>query len=179
MLDAASLFTCARIGIESKWNEKEAVFPTLSPGLLEERASFVTLTIDGALRGCIGTLLARYPLWEDIKRNAYNAAFVDFRFPPLTEEEYKKIAIEISILTPPELLAFSSESELREKITPYRDGILLKCNGRRATFLPQVWEKLPDFDTFFSHLFHKAGLGFVPDFTNATIERYEVEKYHE
>ncbi len=174
-----SLFSFARYGIESHWDEFSLKHPEILPELENERASFVTLTINNVLRGCVGSLVANRPLWKDIENNGFNAAFRDYRFEKLSREEYGEICVEVSVLTPAEQVFFKSESELRNLIRPDIDGIIYSCNGRRATFLPQVWEQLPDFERFFSHLSLKTGLGSIPDFENCTIERYQVERYHE
>jgi uncharacterized protein len=135
-------------------------FPDLGkvPELREERATFVTLTMDGALRGCIGMLEACRPLAEDVAENAKAAAFRDPRFPPLSEEEFEKIDIHISVLSPPEEITFSSEAGLLEQIRPGTDGLILQEGSRRGTFLPSVWEELPDKEQFLTHLKMKAGL---------------------
>lgn len=177
-LESEVLFSLARLGIESAWNSSREL-PVLTDEYWEDGASFVTLKIGGVLRGCIGSLRAYHSLWKDIQSNAFSAAFRDYRFAPLTKSEYSLTSIEISILTTPELVSFSSEEELRTKIVPGSDGIVLSSGEKRATFLPQVWDELPGFSDFFSHLFQKAGLGSVPDFSNCSIERYRVTKYHE
>lgn len=129
--------------------------------LTEQRATFVTLNLNGRLRGCIGSLVAYRTLFDDIVSNAQFAALGDPRFPPLTLDEFENIEIEISILTVPKLLTYSSVEDLKNKITPLKDGIILQHNGRQATFLPLVWEQLPTFEEFFEHLSYKAGL--TPD----------------
>lgn len=177
--DKKVLFLLARHSIESNFYSPKSKVPTIPEPLKVNGASFVTLTERGMLRGCIGSIISHQPLYKDIEQNAYNAAFHDYRFSPLTETEYGNITIEISILTPLEEVVFSSEEELRTIIRPGIDGILYHSHGRRATFLPQVWEKLPDFNDFFSHLSMKAGLGPKVDFDDCTIQRYQVEMYHE
>ncbi|MGM0518047.1 MAG: AmmeMemoRadiSam system protein A [Campylobacterota bacterium] len=127
------------------------------PILKEQRACFVTLNSNGKLRGCIGSLVAHKNLLDDVISNAYNAAFSDMRFNRLTPLEFKNIDIEISVLTPAVKLPYESESDLREKITPNEHGVILELDGKRATFLPQVWEQLPTFDEFFTQLSKKAG----------------------
>ena len=129
-----------------------------NPSLAEDGASFVTLTQNGKLRGCIGSLNACRPLIEDIISNAKSAAFRDTRFSKLTREELHVTDIEVSILTKPELLEYRNIEDLKEKIRPNIDGIILKLNSNQATFLPQVWEELPEFESFFGHLLNKAGL---------------------
>ena len=128
------------------------------PALSEQKATFVTLNLDGKLRGCIGSLVARRPLIDDIISNAKFAAFQDSRFTPLTIEEFQNIEIEISILTTPQLLEYSSVEDLKSKIRPGIDGVILKHKGKQATFLPLVWEEIKSFDQFFHHLSLKAGL---------------------
>ena len=120
--------------------------------------TFVTLTKNKQLRGCIGNLLPSEPIPEGVRNNAINAAFNDHRFSPLTKEELDEIEIEISILTKPEPLSFSGAKDLLSKIRPNVDGVILKKAYRSATFLPQVWEQLPDKKSFLSHLSQKAGL---------------------
>jgi len=128
------------------------------PELKEERATFVTLTINGSLRGCIGMLEACRPLAEDIAENAVSAAFRDPRFPPLSRDEFDDLKISISVLSPPEEMTFSSEADLLAQIRPGIDGLILQEGGRRGTFLPSVWEELPETELFFEHLKMKAGL---------------------
>jgi AmmeMemoRadiSam system protein A len=128
------------------------------PELKKEQATFVTLTIDGQLRGCIGSIIPYRPLLNDIISNAKSAAFNDPRFPPLTPEEFNKVKIEVSLLSVPEYLEYSDIDDLRSKIRIGIDGVILQYNGKQATFLPQVWEQLNSFDLFFAHLCLKAGL---------------------
>lgn len=126
--------------------------------LRQPRATFVTLTLGGRLRGCIGTLEAWRPLIEDVAANARAAAFDDPRFPPLTPAEFKKLEIHISILSPAEELTFSSEADLLRQIRPGTDGLILQAGSRRGTFLPSVWAELPEKELFWAHLKLKAGL---------------------
>lgn len=128
------------------------------PKLKEEQATFVTLTLDGNLRGCIGTLTASRPLIEDIIYNAKAAAFNDPRFAPLNEAEFEHVDIEVSLLSASKALAYVDEEDLKSKIKPGEDGVVLKYHNNQATFLPQVWEQLPSFELFFEHLCLKAGL---------------------
>jgi hypothetical protein len=126
--------------------------------LAEPRATFVTLEKRGQLRGCIGRLEATRPLWRDVAENARAAAFEDPRFPPVAAEELDDLEIHVSILTPPKELSFSSEEDLLRRIEPGRDGLILQEGPRRGTFLPSVWEQLPDRRDFLEHLKQKAGL---------------------
>lgn len=124
----------------------------------EPRASFVTLKLEARLRGCIGSLEAYRPLAEDVVQNAYAAAFRDPRFPPLARSEFEQITLHLSLLTPPEPLQFGSEAELLERIEPGVDGLILAEGQRRGTFLPAVWDSLPEPAQFLEHLKAKAGL---------------------
>ncbi|MFH1993429.1 MAG: AmmeMemoRadiSam system protein B [Pseudomonadota bacterium] len=122
------------------------------------RGTFVTLTIDGQLRGCIGNLEASESIREGIRRNAVNAAFHDPRFPKLDAKELDKIQIEVSILTDPQPLEYRDSQDLIAKLRPHVDGVILRKGSAAATFLPQVWEQLPQPEMFLSHLCRKAGL---------------------
>lgn len=136
------------------------------------RATFVTLHVDGVLHGCIGTLEAWRPLVEDVASNAYGAAFQDFRFPALTLPEFKHLDVHISILNPSEPMNFSSEGDLIAQLRPGIDGLILEEGHRRGTFLPSVWESVPDARDFVRQLKLKAGL--APDYwsKNLRIQRY-------
>ncbi len=126
--------------------------------LQAHRGTFVTLNLNGNLRGCIGSLTADESIIAGVKRNAVNAAFKDPRFPPLTKEEAGQIDIEVSILTDPQSLEYEDANDLLAKLCPEVDGVIIKKGLARATFLPQVWEQLPDRTTFLEHLCAKAGL---------------------
>lgn len=126
--------------------------------LCQIRATFVTLDINHALRGCIGTLEASRPLIVDVAHNAYAAAFNDPRFPALTLSERKYLRIHISILTPPVPFEVSTEQDLLDKLIPGVDGLILQDTHHRSTFLPSVWESLPNPRDFLAHLKLKAGL---------------------
>ncbi|MDD9304334.1 MAG: AmmeMemoRadiSam system protein A [Desulfobacter sp.] len=127
--------------------------------LKEKRGLFVTLHKKGHLRGCIGTIEPVKPLGSGICENAVCAAFKDYRFPPLTEDEFSCMDIEISLLSIPEMLEYKSPEDLVQRLVPGRDGVIVEKAGCRATFLPQVWEHLPLCDAFLSQLCTKAGLG--------------------
>ena len=126
--------------------------------LQQDGACFVTLTIDGELRGCIGSLEAHRPLWQDVAENAFASAFRDPRFPPLSAVELEPIHIEISVLTPLEEISFRSEQNLLAQIVPGVDGLVLEDKGYRGTFWPLVWQQLPDKQQFFAQLKRKAGM---------------------
>jgi AmmeMemoRadiSam system protein A len=123
--------------------------------------TFVTITIEDNLRGCIGHIIPRETLIEGIMGNAVNAAFKDPRFLPLTKAEFENIEIEISVLTPPEELSYADAEDLLKKLRPGVDGVIIKKKYHESTFLPQVWEQLPDKKEFLAHLCLKAGL--TPD----------------
>ncbi len=139
------------------------------------RATFVTLHVDRELRGCIGTLDARRALVADVAHNARAAAFEDPRFPALAWDEYARLTIHISILSPAEPMRFSSEQELVMQLRPNVDGLILEAGSRRGTFLPAVWESLADPNDFLRHLKRKAGLS--PDYwsDDLRVKRYTVE----
>ncbi|WP_415888057.1 AmmeMemoRadiSam system protein A [Neptuniibacter sp. QD37_6] len=126
--------------------------------LKKPAATFVTLSIDDELRGCIGTLEARRSLLKDLQRNAVNAAFYDSRFEPVSVSEYASLSIHISVLTAPVELSVSNEKELLGCLRPRIDGLLIEERGHRATFLPQVWQQLPTAKVFLQRLKLKAGL---------------------
>jgi uncharacterized protein len=131
---------------------------TFDPALKVHRASFVTLLKNGDLRGCIGSLRATRPLALDIVRNAYAAAFHDPRFEKVSATEFHALHIHISILSEPEALTFSSESELVDQLRPGIDGLIIEDRNRRGTFLPSVWESIPEPRNFLNQLKRKAGL---------------------
>jgi len=140
--------------------------------LLETRATFVTLKIDEQLRGCIGTLNPLRPLIKDVAYNASQAAFHDPRFDPLQPQELEALHISISILSSAEKMQVTSEADLIEQLRPGEDGLIIHDGRHRATFLPSVWQQLPEPNTFVHHLKLKAGL--APDDWPDTmkVERY-------
>jgi AmmeMemoRadiSam system protein A len=144
--------------LEKKKSERSPSPALESPRYLEKRGTFVTLTIDGALRGCIGHIIPQESLIEGVRINAINAAFHDPRFRPLSNNEFPRVKIEVSILTEPAPLSFSDANDLVMKLRPGIDGVIIKKSFHQATFLPQVWEQLPDKSSFLSHLCMKAGL---------------------
>jgi MEMO1 family protein len=143
------------------------------------QATFVTLTQNGRLRGCIGSLEAHRPLGEDVRHNARAAALSDPRFPPLTAEEFADTRIEVSLLSTPKLLAFADHADLIAQLHPGEDGLILECGAARGTFLPQVWESLPDSEQFVSELKRKAGLDPKVSTAKCRIHRYRVLKWKE
>ncbi|NJD05116.1 MAG: AmmeMemoRadiSam system protein A [Methylococcaceae bacterium] len=143
---------------------------TVAPALRQPRACFVTLETQGQLRGCIGSLQAVRPLALDVAANAYAAAFRDPRFPELSEDELPQLELHLSLLTVPEPVACASEEELLKLLRPGIDGLILEDGGRRGTFLPSVWEQLPDAAVFLQHLKRKAG--FPSDYWSPSLKVY-------
>lgn len=129
-----------------------------SQELQQTLACFVTLHKNNQLRGCIGALEAYQPLIDDIAEHAFAAAFQDPRFPSLDQTEFEKISIEISVLSKPESMIFKSEDDLLQQVRPEIDGLILEHGFNRGTFLPSVWQQLPDKKEFLKHLKMKAGL---------------------
>lgn len=147
--------------------------------LQEPGACFVTLTQDGRLRGCIGSLEARRSLGEDVRANAVAAALRDTRFPPLTAAELAHTRIEVSVLSPMQPLSFDSEAHALAQLRPHVDGVVVEYTGHRGTFLPQVWEQLPTPQEFMAHLKRKAGLPATFWADGVRLQRYTVEKWQE
>ena len=147
--------------------------------LYEPGASFVTLHMAGHLRGCIGSLEAYRPLVEDVSENAFAAAFRDPRFPPLSDAELPQLQLSLSVLTPAEPIDFNSEQELLATIQPDVDGLILEDGGHRGTFLPSVWESLPDPRDFLQHLKQKAGLPADYWSDSLRVSRYRTESFGE
>jgi AmmeMemoRadiSam system protein A len=153
---------------------------SMPASLRADGASFVTLTRNGELRGCIGALEARQALAEDVREHAVAAALQDYRFPPVAPDELPEIQVEISRLTPTQALEYQTPEDLLASLRPCVDGVVLKYGGRRATFLPQVWEKLPEPAVFLSYLCQKMGAS--PDAWRRhklEVFTYEVEEFAE
>ena len=152
----------------------------LSPALRAPSGCFVTLHKQGELRGCIGILEPREPLFRAVLNNATGAAFRDTRFSPVDCDELPALEIEISVLTRPREITFDSPSELLRQLRPGVDGVVLKMEGRTATFLPQVWGKLPDAANFMDALAHKAMLpASAWRDSEAVVQTYQVESFSE
>ena len=153
------------------------------PWLKEWRASFVTLMQGEELRGCVGTLEAQRPLAADVAENARAAAFQDTRFKPLARDEFARTDIEVSLLSAPKRLRFEDHADLIARLRPGVDGVILEQgdekSGKRATFLPQVWEGLPDPEQFITHLKRKAGIAADTDVRRCRVKRYTVLKWRE
>lgn len=150
-----------------------------SDWLEQDGATFVTLNLNGHLRGCIGSLEAFRPLIDDVRHNAVAAAFRDPRFPPLSREEFADVTIEVSLLSTPEPVRFSNEIDALAQLHPGQDGVILEYGRHRATYLPQVWAQLPEPRDFIENLKEKAGLpaGFWSD--DIRLSRYCVRKFIE
>jgi uncharacterized protein len=158
----------------------QRVLENYSPNLKENGASFVTLTEDGELRGCIGALEPYQPLVQDVCEHAAAAALDDYRFSPVTPAEVGRLVIEISRLTVPQALQYDQPQDLPQKLKPGSDGVIIRDGIYRATFLPQVWEKLPVPEVFLSHLCQKMGVS--PDTWKRKILQvftYQVEEFME
>ena len=151
-----------------------------SPKFAERRGTFVTLTINRGLRGCIGHIIPQETLVEGVRVNALNAAFRDPRFRPLSKSEFDQVKIEVSILTEPRPLAYSDAGDLLQKLRPGRDGVIIKRGYHQATFLPQVWEQLHDKKAFLTHLCMKAGLpGDTWEHESLEVLTYQVQAFQE
>jgi len=138
-----------------KLSEMKENFPQ---SFWEKMGVFVTLTIDGALRGCIGNIMPVYPLYKGVIENSVMAAFDDPRFPPISDDEFDKLNIEISVLTVPTPLKYDGKNDLLKKLKPGIDGVVIKKGFNQATFLPQVWDEIKNPEDFLSHLCAKAGM---------------------
>jgi hypothetical protein len=147
------------------------------PWLLQPGATFVTLHKDGKLRGCIGSLSATRTIGQDVASNARAAAFEDPRFAKLTREEWPRCALEVSLLSAAKPIRFADEADLHAQIQAGVDGLILEYDGKRATFLPQVWEGLPDKRSFLLELLKKAGLPEDTRPARCRISRYRVRKF--
>ncbi len=173
-----TLLTIARNAIEKRFGiEPRTAMP--HPALAKPGATFVTLMQRGRLRGCIGTLEAYRSLATDVAENAVAAALEDPRFPPLRQAELEQTRIEVSLLDMPEELHFTDENDALRQLRPGIDGLILNNGRYRATFLPQVWEALPDPKLFLEHLKLKAGLPANFWGPNLTLSRYGVQKWKE
>lgn len=175
---APRLLALARGAIEVRLGAAAPVAPEVTiPVMAALGASFVTLKIAGRLRGCIGSATAWRPLADDVRDNAEKAAFQDSRFPPMTAEEWPQVALSISVLTPPQPMTFSDQADLLAQLTPRVDGLIIADGGRRALFLPSVWEQLPNPVDFLGHLRLKAGMAadhWSPHFQASRFQAVEI-----
>jgi len=150
------------------------------PVLQRHQATFITIKINGRLRGCMGSLTARETIIESLRHNAISAAFNDPRFPPLTNRELASATIEVSILSDPQPLAYDGADDLLQRLVPGRDGLIIRQGTAGATFLPQVWEQLPQPDDFLTHLCLKAGLnGHAWRLGRLEVSTYRVQHFEE
>ena len=177
-----ALLATARASIRHGLERGRALDPALEAmpqPLRDHGASFITLQIERDLRGCIGSLEAHRPLVDDVAANAYAAAFRDPRFAPLSEHEFARITLHISILHPARALQFDSEAQLLEQLRPGVDGLILEAGNRRGTFLPSVWEALPEPERFLQELKRKAGLDMDFWSEDLRVWRYTTESVDE
>jgi AmmeMemoRadiSam system protein B/AmmeMemoRadiSam system protein A len=172
-----TLLAIARAAIEAKLFGAAQTIE--APWLRQAGASFVTLTRDGALRGCIGSLQAQRPLGTDVAENAIAAAFRDPRFPAMTTSDWPGVRVEVSLLSAAKPLRFADEEDLLAQLRPREDGIIVEHEGRHATYLPQVWETISDKRQFLRELARKAGLPDGVRLARCTILRYRVTKWTE
>jgi uncharacterized protein len=177
------LLSLARRSIELSVNGQRLPELTLSdypPILREAGASFVTLSEEGELRGCIGVLEAFQPLVQDVCEHAAAAALEDYRFFPVQANEVDKLKIEISVLSPPVLIEYKNPEDLVNYLQPGVDGVLIRDGRNRATFLPQVWEKIPAPDEFLTYLCQKMGApGQLWKTKKLQVYKYQVEEFQE
>lgn len=174
---------------EALRKELEHPQETASGGMIEPEAEaifkvqqgvFVTLKIEGQLRGCIGSLAGHEPIWQGVRTHAVNAGFHDPRFPSLTAEELGRVRIEVSVLTESQLLEYRDSSDLIARLNPHIDGVTIRKGHSSATFLPQVWEQLPDPAAFLSNLCLKAGLeADTWRHTPLEVETYQVQSFED
>lgn len=176
----AALLRVARDSIEHGLRSGRPLAVTaeaFDAALQATRASFVTLQIRGDLRGCIGHLDASQPLVVDVADNAFAAAFRDPRFPPLRRDEWPDVSVHLSLLTRPEAMRFRDEADLLSQLRPGDDGLALQDGPYRGTFLPAVWESLPDPREFLAHLKRKAGLATNHWSDSVQVMRYRTESF--
>lgn len=152
------LLPLARAAIASRLGLPAAPVDDTALWLRRPGCCFVTLKLDGRLRGCIGSLEPHRPLGQDVQANAAAAALRDSRFQPLTADEYPHLRVEVSVLSPTEPITFTSEANALAQLRPHVDGVILEQGRHRGTYLPQVWEQLPDPADFLRSLKQKAGL---------------------
>jgi uncharacterized protein len=173
------LLKLARQNLDAAVKDGPPVVPQNPPAITKEyRGCFVTLTKHGELRGCIGYIEGIKPLFEAVIDNAKNAALEDPRFPAVTPNELSGIEVEVSVLTKPEPLPHSSPQDLLDKLEPGKDGIILSKGYHQSTFLPQVWDQLPDKVGFLEHLSMKGGMP-ADGWKTADVKRYRAVHFHE
>ena len=173
----AALLAIARCAIEARLSQKDMA-PHPAAWLERPGATFVTLLKEGELRGCIGSLDAVRPLGHDVAENAVAAAFRDPRFPALSAQEWPRCNVEVSLLSAAQPMRFGDETDLLRQIHAGEDGLIVEAEGRRGTFLPQVWDGLPDKRAFLDALLRKAGLPADTPLERCKISRYRVAKFY-
>lgn len=173
LLRIAKSAILSRFDAEYKINVEEVVNEYLF--LQKKGAAFVTLTYENSLRGCIGSILARRALIEDVVENAISAAFSDPRFQPLRSDEFSHLRVEVSVLSEPELIVYDNYDDLLKKVQPNIDGLILKHHSYQGTFLPQVWKQLPTPELFLEHLSMKAGANPSIYAEHPTMYKYSVD----
>ena len=162
------------VSVDTAQIDLEASFLEIKMGL------FVTLHKNGTLRGCIGIIEPDGPLKTRVPEIARLAAFKDSRFAPLARDEFDQVDLEISLLSPPEKLEYGTAKELLQRLVPFKDGVIIKKASRRAIFLPQVWDQLPDVKSFLSQLCLKAGLDADEwEDGSLTVHTYRVHSFSE
>jgi AmmeMemoRadiSam system protein A len=181
-LPGADLLRLARNSIDYGLDHDKPVpvdLDGLPVDLIQPAATFTTLRLDEKLRGCCGTLEAAHPLATDVARSAFQAAFRDLRFQPLARDEFGRIRLEVSVLSPLEVITVTDEADLLNRLAPGTDGLVIVEGARRATFLPKVWESLPDPSQFLAALKIKCGL--PEDYWSERLEffRYRTSLYAE
>ncbi len=174
-----TLLVLARNAIAHALGQATVAVNTDNPALQQTGATFVTLTEQGSLRGCIGSLEAWRPLLTDVQGNACSAAFRDPRFPAVSTAEFPLIKVEVSLLSPAQPMQFASEGDVLAQLRPNVDGVIFSAGRHRSTFLPQVWEQLPDPVEFMAHLKRKAGLPADYWAEDVRLARYTVDKWKE
>jgi len=173
-----TLLALARASISHRLGlAPEAPRTDRAPWLARPGATFVTLMLEGRLRGCIGSLAASRPLGADVVENAAAAALKDPRFPPLVAADWRRCGVEVSVLSAAKPMRFADEAEMLAMLRPGEDGVILEHEGRRATFLPQVWESIPDRRAFLGELLSKAGLPADTRLARCRLSRYRVLKW--
>ncbi len=175
----ATLLQLARAVLTYRLQGGEPPETTKEPDFLCKKAVFVTLSLAGKLRGCIGNLVPVGPLWQSVHDNALSAAFHDRRFDALTAKELETVRIEVSVLSEPQKISHTGGDDLVKKLHRGVDGVILRKDGRSATFLPQVWEQLATPELFLDHLCQKAGLPQKSWQGDVSIETYQVESFSE
>ena len=181
--DRLVLLKVARAAITSELMKDRSALvkpKEISPSLKQKRGCFVTLHKSGSLRGCIGTIEPTTALFDSVVENALNAAFRDPRFSSISKGEIDEVDIEISVLTVPQELRFKDGKDLKKQLIAGRHGVILSQGYRRSTFLPQVWEQLPQKEDFLEHLCLKGGMARSAwKEPHTRVEVYEAEYFSE